>query len=89
MKDSKILSMQKSQEPYWEVNLHSILWDWTLSSLTSNAEEGRFIWSPQWVKDEHFALEKARRTLGSPAMILVFLLKVSSDQQLGKTTQLR
>lgn len=78
--------MQKSQEPYWELKSYSIIWDWTLTSLTSNAGEDSFIWTPQWAEDEHTVLENARGTLGSLASVLIFLPKVSSEQQLGTTT---
>lgn len=81
--------MQKSQEPYWELKLHSMSWDWTLTSSTSSTGEDRCICSPQWVEDEHIVLENARGTLGSLASIFIFLPKVSSDQQLGTATFLR
>lgn len=80
--------MQKSQEPYWELKLHGITWDWTLTCLTSNAGEDRFMWSPHWVEDVHTVSENTRGTLGSLASILIFFPEVSSDQQLGTTTLL-
>ena len=81
--------MQKSQEPYWELELHSITWDWILTSLKSNTGEDRFICSPQWTEDEHTVLGNARGTLGSLPSIWIFLPKVSSDEQLGTTALLR
>lgn len=78
--------MQKSQEPYWDLKLHSITRDCSLTSLTNNTREDRFIWSLQWAEDEHTILENSRGTLGSLASALNFHPTFSTDQQLTTTT---
>ena len=42
-----------------------------VTSLTSNSGDDGFVWSPQWVEDEHTVSENARGTLGNLASILI------------------
>lgn len=49
--------MQKSQEPYWDLKLHSIIRDCTATSLTNSTGEDRFIWILQWAGDEWRTVE--------------------------------
>lgn len=77
--------MQKSQEPYWDLKLHSITRECTITSLTNKTGEDRFTWILQWAEDEHI-LENSRVTLGSLASVLKFHSEFSTDQQLATTT---